>query len=55
MNKHVYNICMLLGLVLTGVGFGIAFGMGIGLAVAGLLLIVLTAAGARLAGRASEG
>lgn len=55
MNRHVYNISMLLGLVLTGTGVGIAVGAGIGLAVTGLLLIGLTLNAARIAAGKSEG
>lgn len=55
MNYHVYNICMLAGLLLTGIGIGLAFGAGAGLAASGLLLIGLTLNAARIAGRKTEG
>lgn len=55
MNVHVYNTCMLLGLLLTGAGIGMAFGAGAGLATGGLLLIGLTLNAARIAARKTEG
>lgn len=55
MNRWVYNICMLLGLMMLGVGVGVQFGIGFGLAVAGAVLIGLTFAGALIASRGREG
>lgn len=49
MNKTVYNISVVIGLLLTGAGIGIEFGAGYGLAATGLLLIALTINAARLA------
>ncbi len=43
MNPIIYNACMLLGLVLVGVGVFLVEGIGYALAAVGLLLIALNA------------
>lgn len=48
MNPIIYNACMLLGLVLVGVGVFLVQGIGYALVAVGLLLLVLNAFTARL-------
>lgn len=49
MNRRVYDLSMLLGMVLMTAGAGLALGVAVALVVAGGLLILLTMVGARLA------
>lgn len=51
MNALVYNVALLLGVILAGVGVGLAHGLASALTVVGLLLILLTMFGASLARR----
>lgn len=50
MNPIIYNACMLLGLLLVGVGVFLMLGLGTALAAVGIMLIVLTAFAALFAG-----
>lgn len=51
MNAIIYNVVLLLGVTLVGVGVGMSCGLASALAVVGLLLIVLTLVGAIIATR----
>lgn len=50
MKLIVFNLSLLIGLVLAGVGVGVEFGIGFGLLAAGALLVVLTVYVQRAAG-----
>jgi hypothetical protein len=53
MNRHVYNGCLIAGVLLVSVGAGL-LSVPVGLITAGVLIIVLTIASAALAGRAAR-
>lgn len=55
MNRWVYNISVLLGVAMTGVGVGLMAGIGAGLAVSGVLVVALTVFGASIAAKAPGG
>lgn len=50
MNRHVYNLCVLAGVLLVSIGAGMVY-LPAGLITGGLLVLVLTIASASLAAR----
>lgn len=51
MNKHVYNLSLIIGVIFAAVGAGVQWGQGVGLMVFGGLVLAMTIYGVELAQR----
>jgi uncharacterized membrane protein YczE len=55
MKLIIFNVSLLVGLVLVGVGVGVEFGVGFGILAAGALIVCLTVYVQRAAGVKAKG